>query len=163
NVALGSTVTLHGGPFFTGGWGGGLVVSPQTVVDGVFLPRGTQWDQGAVWSDENHGIGRAIEVTLPERADVTGMILQADDNDAYRVFAWSAARSEWRLAFYAPPIPTWGMETRPNPLDTSEQYVLRRPVRTDRFLIVGTLFRGDRLFSVSEFQAFGHFIDQSAG
>jgi hypothetical protein len=45
NVALNANVTLNGGSFFTGGWGG-LVVNPNTIVDGVFVPRGTQWDQG---------------------------------------------------------------------------------------------------------------------
>lgn len=44
NVALNANVTLNGS-FFTGGWGG-LVVNPNTIVDGVFVPRGTQWDQG---------------------------------------------------------------------------------------------------------------------
>lgn len=41
NVALNANVTLHGGPFFTDGWGGGQIVSKDTSVDGVFLPRGT--------------------------------------------------------------------------------------------------------------------------
>ncbi|MFC1794635.1 hypothetical protein ACFL3Q_13725, partial [Planctomycetota bacterium] len=40
NVALNANVTLNGGSFFTGGFGAGLVVNPNTVVDGVFLPRG---------------------------------------------------------------------------------------------------------------------------
>ena len=39
NVALGASVTLNGGSFFTGGWGSGATVSESTVVDGVFLPH----------------------------------------------------------------------------------------------------------------------------
>lgn len=56
NVALNGTVSLNGASFFTGGWGGGLTVSADTTVDGVFLLRGTQWDQGAVWWDSNDGV-----------------------------------------------------------------------------------------------------------
>ena len=32
NVALNADVTLHGGSFFTGGWGGGLIVNADTIV-----------------------------------------------------------------------------------------------------------------------------------
>jgi len=42
-VALYKSVTLNW-TLFVGGWGGGPVVQ-DTVVDGIFLPRGTQWDQ----------------------------------------------------------------------------------------------------------------------
>ncbi|UCF86038.1 MAG: hypothetical protein JSV50_10510, partial [Desulfobacteraceae bacterium] len=55
NVALNSNVSLNGGPFLTGGWGGGMIVDPATIVDGIFLPRNTQWDQGALWWDSNDG------------------------------------------------------------------------------------------------------------
>ena len=41
NVALGATVELEGAPFFSGGYGGGLIVAPSTLTDGVFLPRTT--------------------------------------------------------------------------------------------------------------------------
>ena len=42
NVALNANVTLNGGSFFTNGPGGGLVVNPDTIVDGIFVPQGTQ-------------------------------------------------------------------------------------------------------------------------
>ena len=51
NIALSATVELVGAPFFSGGWGGGLVVAPGTVTDGIFLPRANQWDLGPVWWD----------------------------------------------------------------------------------------------------------------
>jgi len=52
-VALNKPVTLTG-DFFTNGWGSGLIVDGNTITDGKFFPRQTQWDQGPVWWDNNH-------------------------------------------------------------------------------------------------------------
>ncbi len=32
-----------------GGWGSAILAPPSTVVDGVLLPEGTQWNQNTIW------------------------------------------------------------------------------------------------------------------
>jgi hypothetical protein len=165
NVALNANVTLNGGSFFTGGWGGGLVVSPNTIVDGIFFPRGTQWDQGSVWWDSNDGAARWINIDLGNIFKIESLIVQADDNDAYELYYWDMGASAWNLAWYVPnydivPDPAnWGMQTRPNPADDTQRYMLPSPIITNALMIRGSMNdSGDLLFSVSEIQAYGNVI-----
>jgi hypothetical protein len=165
NVALNATVTLNGGSFFTGGWGGGLVVNPNTIVDGVFFPRGTQWDQGPVWWDSNDGAARSINIDLGNIFKIESFIVQADDNDAYELYYWDMGTSAWNLAWYVPnydivPDPSnWGMQTRPNPADDTQRHMLASPIVTNALMIQGSMNdSGDLLFSVSEVQAYGNVI-----
>ncbi len=155
NLALDAAASLQGGEFFTGGWGTGITVDPQTLVDGVFLPQNNQWDQGAIWWDCTDDGARWIEVDLGAECEIAGLILQADDNDAYNVSYWDTVAGDWQLLWTADPVYTYGMETRPNPADNTEQYVLSSPVVTDRLKIEGSMGGGDALFAVSEIQAFG--------
>ncbi len=162
NVALNANVTLHGS-FFTGGWGGGQVVSASTLVDGIFLPEGRQWDQGPVWWDEHDYLQRSIEIDLGGLCRIDGLIVQADDNDSYYVNYWDASASNWQLAWWVPTSPAYGVVTRPNSLDTTEPYVLGTPVITDRLLITGFHWEGDWYYAVSEVQAFGSPIIPAPG
>src|SRR5262245_10202195 len=64
-----------------------------TVVDGVFLPQGTQWTQGTYWWDEAlnpQGPPNpvVIEITLNSPHTVNRFVVQADDNDDYFVDYW---------------------------------------------------------------------------
>lgn len=52
-----------------------------------------------------------------------------------------------------PTVAGWGMMTRPNPPDDTEQYVLPSPVVTN--MLRFTANQGDGFYSVSEIQAFG--------
>jgi hypothetical protein len=161
NVATGAEVQLMGAPFFTGGWGGGIIVDPSTIVDGVFLPQGHQWDQGAVWWDSTDNQARWIEIKLDETYVIESLIAQVDDNDAYELYYWDLGLLDWKLLWHIPNydiynnIDLWGMQTRPNPYDNSERYLLATPVVTNAFLLKGDMTNSDRLFAVSEFQAFG--------
>lgn len=148
NLALNKAVSLDG-TFFFGGWGGGAVVSPATLVDGVFLPRATQWDQGAVWWDSSFG-PQAIIIDLDKPVTVTGLIVQADDNDSYRVSYWD---SGWHVAWEIPAVGGYGMQTRPNVNDNSVPYSLPVPIVTNLLKFEAT--GGDGYYSVSEIQAFG--------
>ncbi len=163
NVALNADVTLHNGSFFTGGFEpGGLVVDKATIVDGVFLPRSTKWDQGAVWWDSRDGSYQWIEIDLGGWFEIESLIVQADDNDAYQLAYWDGG--VWQLAWDVPnydivPDPAnWGMQTRPNPADDTERYMLGSPIVTNALLFQGNLGNSDGLFSVSEIQAYGHAI-----
>jgi len=162
NVALNKDVTLVGS-FFTGGWGGGTVVSEDTVVDGTFLPRGNQWDQGPVWWDSNDGGQRSIEIDLGGDYVIDSFIVQADDNDAYKLYYWDETTNGWVLAWDIPNYDAygWGMQTRPNPADDTEKYTLSTPITTDALRLEGNMENGDRLFAVSEIQAFGEPAEQS--
>ena len=165
NVALNANVTLNGGSFFTNGWGGGLVANPNTIVDGIFFPRGTQWDQGPVWWDSNDGAARWITIDLGNTFNIESLIVQADDNDAYELYYWDMGTSAWNLAWYVPnydivPDPSnWGMQTRPNPADDTQRYMLASPIVTNALMIQGSMNdSGDLLFAVSEVQAYGSVI-----
>ncbi len=157
NVALNSTVSLHGAPFFVGGWGGGWFVPPATVVDGVFAPRSNQWDRGPVWWDSRDRQARSIEMDLDGTFNIESLVIQADDNDAYRIYYWDLNTSSWQLLWGVPNYNAWGwgMQTRPNPANNAQRYSLAIPVVTNALKFEGNLNSGDRLFSVSEIQAFG--------
>lgn len=161
NVALNADVALHGGSFFTGGWGGGLVVSEDTIVDGVFFPRHHQWDQGPVWWDCHDEVDRYITIDLGEVYIIESFIVQADDNDAYLLYYRDITTSSWELAWHVPnydavPDPSnWGMQTRPNPDDDTERYLLPQKIITDTLMLRGDMDDGDQDFSISEIQAFG--------
>jgi hypothetical protein len=157
NVAMNANVTLNGS-FFTNGWGGGLVVNPNTIVDGIFVPQATQWDQGPVWWDSNDGALRSINIDLGNTFKIESLVVQADDNDAYELYYWDIPSSTWQLAWYVPTIGGYGMQTRPNPLDDTERYLLGSPIVTNALLFQGNLGDSDTLFSVSEIQAYGSVI-----
>ncbi len=168
NIALHATVTLGGGRFFTGGWGNGEVVDAGTVVDGVFMPRSSQWDQGAVWWDCTDGVERSITLGLGSVYKIESLTIQADDNDAYLLYYHDVGTDTWQVAWHVPNYNTypdsssWGMQTRPNPLNNAARYILPQPVVTDALMIEGDMSSGDRLFAVSEIQAFGVPIDDSS-
>ena len=163
NVALNGTVTLNGGSFFTGGWGG-AAADPATIVDGVFLPRNTQWDVGTVWWDTNDGAKRWIEIDLGNTFKIESLVVQADDNDSYGLYYWNLDTSMWQMVWDVPnydnyPDPSsWGMQTRPNPLDDTQRYILTSPIVTNALAIDGNMGGSDLLFAVSEVQAYGRVI-----
>ncbi len=163
NVALNGTVTLNGGSFFTGGWGG-AAVDPATIVDGVFLPRNTQWDVGTVWWDTNDGAKRWIEIDLGNTFKIDSLTVQADDNDSYGLYYWNLDTSMWQMVWDVPnydnypDASSWGMQTRPNPLDDTQRYMLPSPIVTNALAIEGNMGGSDLLFAVSEVQAYGRVI-----
>jgi hypothetical protein len=157
NVALGKPVTLSGGSFFTGGWGGGQMVAAGTLTDGVFVPRSTQWDQGPIWWDARDGVTRYLTVDLGGRFWLDSLILQGDDNDQYRVSARDP-NGTWMQVWVAPATGGWGMQTRPNSGDNTASYALPAPVLADQLRVENDPYT-DGYMSVSELQAFGRPVD----
>lgn len=100
NVTLNQPVSLNG-TFFTGGWGSGQVVPPATIVDNYFYPVSTQWDQGAVWWDASYG-PQFIEIDLGGIRMINRFIVQADDNDTYRISYYDLTNSIWKPAWDIP-------------------------------------------------------------
>jgi len=135
-------------------------------VDGVFFPRGTQWDLGPVWWDSNDGAARWITIDLGNTFKIESLVVQADDNDAYELYYWDIGTSAWNLAWYVPnydivPDPSnWGMQTRPNPADDTQRYMLPSPIVTNALLFQGG--GSDLYLSVSEIQAYGGVISVPA-
>jgi len=157
NVALNSNVQLKGAPFFTGGWGSGQIVSASTIVDGIFLPRSRQWDQGAVWWDSTDDLDRYIDINLDGTYSIHSFTVQADDNDPYDLLYWDLTTNSWRLAWAVPSYNAYGsgMQTRPNPEDDTIKHTLPSPVTTNALRLKGVPNIGSIGYSVSEIQAFG--------
>ncbi|SEL99035.1 hypothetical protein SAMN04489760_10228 [Syntrophus gentianae] len=143
NVALNKTVTLNG--TMSGAAAG-------TLTDGVFRPRGTHWQSGTVWWN---GTSSYAEIDLEGIYVINSMIAQADDNDAYLVQYHNIQTNTWETAWNVPNYDGYGsgMQTRPNPADDTERYMLSSSITTDalRFYATG----GDNSYSVSEIQAYG--------
>jgi hypothetical protein len=167
NVAMGAGVTLNG-VFFVDGWGSGVIAGEDTIVDGVFLPRGNQWDQGAVWWDSRgENTGQSIIIDLGNVFSIESFVVQADDNDAYILSYWDLTTDSWELAWDVPNYNegNWGMQTRPNPANNEERYViLGDNIVTNAFKFEGNIAPGasDGLFSVSEIQAYGNPVPEPA-
>lgn len=162
NVALGANVTLDG-IFFQGGWGSGMTVDKQTVVDGFFFPKNWQWDQGPVWWDSqgNYGTGQNIVIDLNGVFDINKFIVQADDNDAYTLLYRNGIADSWHAIWDIPPYYDWGMQTRPDPFDNTQTYDLGYYITATDLMVTGAL-PSDLLYSISEVQAFGHSVPEPA-
>lgn len=154
NLLQGKPVSLTG-TFFTGGWGSSYVVPGSTVVDGKFLPRSNQWDQGAVWWDDRLSPNNYINIDLGSTYIISSFIVQADDNDSYNLEYWNQLTNSWVLAWDIPETGGWGLQTRPDVNNNTVQYTLPVSISTDALRLFGEPNQGDRLFAVSEIQAFG--------
>jgi hypothetical protein len=159
NVAEGAAVTLNG----TYGvlrnptpWDPNPVAPASSLTDGIFLPQATTWNDGSVWWDafESTGVSalNSIIVDLGASYDIFGFIVQADDNDNYRIETWDGAN--WIVAWDIPSVGGVGMQTRPNTADNTEIFVLAAPVSTDQLRFTAQFGSFDGYYSVSEIQAF---------
>lgn len=143
NVALGGVVSLTGAGFNDSGyWGGANPAAPSTVVDGVFLPLGTQWNTGTVFWSGAFGADTVL-IDLPTAAKVTHIDLQADNNDDYGI-AFKDIGGVWHDLTTISPHRSWGMDMGQSTFGevTATAFAIKA---------VG----GDGYYSVSEFQAIG--------
>lgn len=137
-----------------------------TLQDGVFQPRGGFWTVGTVYWN---GLEPELEINFGEPQTLTGLRVQADNNDTYQLDWLDPSDQSWK--------PLWqvenyssrtsgGMITRPDyPLtDPDPFHILAQPVTTDRVRIRAVT--GDGSYSLSEIQflAADHYaIDLNAG
>ncbi|MDX2151985.1 MAG: PEP-CTERM sorting domain-containing protein [Bryobacteraceae bacterium] len=132
------------------------LADPSTLVDGVFLPAGTDWQSGTVWWDQGspQSLFNNFEVNLQGLFTLTGVVIQADNNDRYQVDVWMGG--SWVPVWTAPIVPGSGMNTRPDPNDNSALFAIS-PVQTDRIRVMALegAGNGDGFASVSEIQAWG--------
>jgi hypothetical protein len=149
NVAGGAAVTNAGAGFgVSGGWCCGAPAALSTVTDGSTLAVGTQWNTGTVfWSGAGTDTSDSLTITLAHAAAVTGLSMEADNNDAYAV-RYLGLDSAWHdLATLHPNTDSgWGLG------DGSASF---GAVTATAFQIMAS---GDGYYSVAEFQADGRFL-----
>ena len=145
NVALNKTVTLSG-TFGTdpGPWTSQSPIPAGNLTDGLFEPESTQWNLGSVWWNgsvhpENHAL-----IDLGGLYSIEQFVVQADDNDTYRI-EYKSGSGAWQTAWDVPPPGGFGLRT--------SSTILLNAIVADhlRFSAIG----GDGFYSVSEIQAFG--------
>lgn len=162
NVAEGKEVTLNGTFFLKHRFGPAVIPSdPQeradTLTDGVFLSRSTSAFSGTVWWDavEPVSVNNYITIDLGASYTLESLVIQADDNDAYYLDYWDG--DSWERLWAVPNYNNygWGMQTRPDPAHDIVRYDLSESVTTSMLKFTGNLASGDKLFSVSEIQAYG--------
>jgi hypothetical protein len=143
NVALDAPVSLVAGS------ASGAALS--TLTDGVFRPRGTQWQSGTVWWN---GTTTTFEIELGRVWNIVGAIVQADDNDAYRLLYRDMDTGLFEVLWDVPNYDGFGngMQTRPNPANNAEIHFFTGPVATDALRIAAV--SGDSANSLSEVQVF---------
>ena len=145
NVALNKAVTLDGAF-------GSDPSMASTVDNGVFLAKGTDWKTGTVWWE---GEASTIVIDLGGLYNITGLIVQADCNDAYQVSYRAGTSGAWTDVWLVPNLGAVipGMLTRPNPDNNSEEQTISTIV-AQQFKIQAS--SGDGQYAVSEFQAYGN-------
>ena len=156
NVAGGGTVSIAGDGFFqySAEWGSGVGAPLSSVVDGITVPDGQQWNVGTVyWQGD---AVNTLTIQLASAATVSSLFLQADNNDFYAV-SYEDLGGTWHaigatLSPHGAVDPSvgsvdWGMGTA--------SYTFADAVTAQAFQITAT---GDSFYAVSEFQADGAFL-----
>jgi hypothetical protein len=142
NLALGRDVSVAAG----GANGAAL----STLTDGLFVPAGTFWQSGTVWWS---GTSTVLQIDLGGTVEVVGAVLQADNNDTYRMWYRDLTTGSYLELWTAGPVGGAGMRTRPNQSNNGEIFYLGNSVLTDS-IRVGAI-GGDGAYSLSEVQAWG--------
>jgi hypothetical protein len=122
----------------------------STLTDGVFLAAGTQWQSGTVWWG---GTGVSFQIDLSGTCEVMGAIVQADNNDTYRMWYRDIATDTYLDLWSISAVAGAGMRTRPNPGDNTTIHFFSSSVFTDSIRIAAV--GGDSAYSLSEVQVWG--------
>jgi hypothetical protein len=115
NIALGKAVSLYD-PLQeygnSGSWAPGVLDAPGSITDGVYLPAGSVWDDYTVyWTAPSTAASQlTLTVDLGGLYSLTGITLQADNNDLYSISYLDAADSWHGLGAIAPNTDaSWGV------------------------------------------------------
>lgn len=122
----------------------------STLTDGLFLPAGTAWQSGTVWWQ---GTGTVFEIALDGAVEVQGAVVQADNNDSYRLWYRDLLTDDYLELWTIGAVGGAGMRTRPDPGDNTEIHFLASSVWTDSIRIAA--IGGDSSYSLSEVQVWG--------
>lgn len=124
--------------------------SLATLTDGTFLAAGTQWQSGTVWWS---GTGAMFQIDLSATSEVMGAIVQADNNDTYRMWYRDMGSDTYLELWTIGAVAGAGMRTRPNPGDNTAIHYFSSSVFTDSIRIAAV--GGDSAYSLSEVQVWG--------
>lgn len=128
-------------------WGPGSTPSSASApVDGTRQPEGTQWNNGSFWWDQDPSVNASPvtwTLTLNKKYAVNQLIIQADDNDAYKVEFFSGG--VWKPIFNVPAVFSFGLVTRDSGVFT--------PIFTDQFRF--SAVSGDNYYALGQFEAYG--------
>jgi len=155
NVTLNKPATLSG-TFGVlrpaSGWATLPVAPAGSIDDGVFRPEHTDWNDGSIWWDAQvqGSESNTITIDLLGAYAISGIIIQADDNDSYRVEYFDPFASSWVLLGIRGAIGGYGLVTWPYP-----DQVTPFPIDFNASAIRLSALGGDDYFAYSEFQAFG--------
>ncbi|HEY0855950.1 MAG TPA: PEP-CTERM sorting domain-containing protein [Albitalea sp.] len=142
-TSVGTVGTLRAGS----PWGPGASLAPlPSIVDDVFVPESTQWNSGSWWWDQDPSVNASpvvMTIQLDQSYVLDSFVVQADDNDTYRLEYWNGAA--WQLAWDIPTQPSFGLVTRSSGA--------LAPITTNQLRFTAT--GGDNYYAVSEIQAFG--------
>ena len=141
NIALGKTVSIVAtDPDFNAGFVNDTAGNLQNITNGTILPDATGYwtSAAAAQAIEWNGDGYVFQISLGSEYTIDGLIVDADDNDAYQLQYYNASTSSWD-ALYTAPIASvgYGIRTRPDYSDQSAEYSLSTPVTTDAVRIFG--------------------------
>ena len=159
NVALGRPVTVTGDvgvlTNLCCGWPDASVRPPaalSSIVDGIFRPEQTEWQDGSVWWDETNpgSFNNIITIDLLGTYDVSIVMIQHDNNDGYQV-DYRDFGGVWHPIGTAGPIPGFGLMTQSGNFGS----LLATAFRID-------VTSGDGFYAVSEFQAIGQAVPEPA-
>ena len=124
--------------------------SLSTLTDGTFLAAGTHWQTGTVWWG---GTGAMFQIDLAATSEVMGAIVQADNNDTYRMWYRDMGSDTYLELWTISAVAGAGMRTRPNPGDNTTIHYFGSSVFTDSIRIAA--IGGDSAYSLSEVQVWG--------
>lgn len=124
--------------------------SLATLTDGTFLAAGTQWQSGTAWWS---GTGAMFQIDLSAASEVMGAIVQADNNDTYRMWYRDMGSDTYLELWTIGAVAGAGMRTRPNPGDNTAIHYFSSSVFTDSIRIAAV--GGDSAYSLSEVQVWG--------
>lgn len=153
NVALNKPVTITGEVgIITTIFPDAPTAPLSSLVDGVYLPEGTDWQDGTVWWDERHpgSADNLVEIDLEGLFSISSLSIQADNNDGYRIFVRDGS-GLWTLRAEAGTVIGAGMRERAGDF---------MPFEATAFRI--DAIGGDQFYSLSEFQAIGQSIPEPA-
>lgn len=161
NVTLGKAVTATGAigvisaTGLGAGFGDALTFPPSplsSLVDGIYRPEGTSWQDGTVWWDENNpgSANNVIEIDLAGLFLISSVAIQADNNDKY-LLSYRNSAGIWLAFAYAPECCAAGMATRTGGVGPFQATAFRIDARD-----------GDLFYAVAEFQAMGEQIPEPA-
>jgi hypothetical protein len=152
NVALGKTVAVNNGTFFSGdvvnaGLLPAYIVDYNTLTDGMSFENAHTWNAGTVWWQESiDSVQNAITVFLGDKScKVSSLTLQVDNNDDYKV-SWIDSKTGLASSVAVQPVESDGMVKVTVPVKAN----------TRVFTIThDENGRGDDAYAVSEFSATG--------